>query len=226
MKPKPAMFLGRNVQHDPVSRNFAAVATRAPRTILWPHNAPVLDQGEVGSCTGNAMAQLVNTALWTTAREKVKGHGKFMTEADALTLYKAATRLDEDPDHYLPTDTGSSGLAVAKAAAKQGFTGSYLHAFGLDHMLSALQAHPVICGTSWTSDMFTPNRKGFVRPTGEDQGGHEYLCLGADVEGKFLTFLNSWSDGWGKKGRFFITFADYDQLLRNEGDVVVPIPVP
>lgn len=217
--------LGRHVEHDSESRRFAAAADATVKSVLWPHAAPVLDQGQLGSCTGNATAQLLNTELWTVARTKIKGKGKWLTESDAVQLYHLATTLDDVPGTYPPDDTGSSGLAVAKAAKQEGYASSYKHAFGLAHLLSALQLHPVICGTEWTNDMFNPDSRGFLHPTGKVAGGHEYLCLGADVTGKFLTFLNSWGTSWGRHGRFFISFTDYSDLLDAQGDVTVPIPV-
>jgi hypothetical protein len=214
--------LGRLVEHDPRSRNFAAALAPAQRNVLWPHHAPVLDQGQVGSCTGNAMAQLLNTDVFAKSRAAA-GVSGFLTERDALKLYHDATVLDGFPGTYTPVDTGSSGLGVAKAAKKQGYITAYAHAFGLPHFLSALQLQPVIVGTDWTNGMFKPNRKGFVKPTGSVAGGHEYLALGVDYTSQTITFLNSWSSSWGQQGRFFMTFADFGKLLGSQGDVTAPV---
>lgn len=223
--PTTGYRLGRHVEHDEASRAFPAAADNKPVSKLWAHAGPVLNQGNIGACTGNAMAQLINTEAWGTARAKIKGAGKWLAEADALKIYEAATVIDDVPGSYPPDDTGSSGLAVAKVAKTEGYSSSYKHAFGLDHMLSALQLHPVICGTTWTQNMFTPNSKGFLTPTGAVAGGHEYLCLGCNVDQEFFTFLNSWGASWGVNGRFYITFANYTKLLNDQGDVTVPIPV-
>lgn len=52
--------LGRIVQHDP--RSLAFVAATAPlKTVTHRLSGQVLDQGNLGSCTGNAMAQALNT---------------------------------------------------------------------------------------------------------------------------------------------------------------------
>lgn len=213
---------GRVVEHDERSRAYGIVVspTAAPKTVLWSHHAPVLDQGQVGSCTGNALAQLINTDKFANSRLK---HAGFLTETDALALYSQATRLDNIPGSYPPSDTGSSGLAVAKAGVAQGYLSSYKHAFGFDQLLIALQSQPVIVGTEWTAAMEDPNSRGFIRPTGQVVGGHEYLVLGADVAGQFITILNSWSDQWGVKGRAYIRFADFRSLLAAQGDVTVPI---
>jgi hypothetical protein len=99
--------------------------------------------------------------------------GNLLTEADALAIYSAATRIDPSPGEYPPNDTGSNGLSVAKVAKKLGLIGSYTHAFGLDHFIGALQLSPVLLGIHWYQDMFTPDAKGFVHPGGTLAGGHE-----------------------------------------------------
>lgn len=207
--------LGRKVNHDPRSLDFPAATSPDHKPVTHRHYGPVLDQGQVGSCTGNAMAQALNTA-------PLRHKGPYLTEKNALALYSQATQLDPYPGTYPPTDTGSDGLSVCKAAQAQGWISSYTHAFGLDHALGALQLGPVLVGTSWHQGMFTPDGKGFVHPDGNIAGGHEYLLIGDDAKGK-LTFLNSWSAGWGKRGRFYMTYADFSTLLNDKGDVTAPV---
>ena len=209
--------LGRLVQHDPRSRLYQAPLATAQRSVLWGHHAPVLDQGQIGACTGNALAQCINTDFFAKSRTK------YLTQMDAVTLYSKATHLDDAPGYYPPEDTGSSGLAVCKAGVKHGFLTGYKHAFGFDHFAAALQLSPIIVGTAWHHDMFTPDASNFVRPTGSVAGGHEYLALGIDYSTKALTFLNSWGDKWGDHGRFHMTFGDFTALLAEQGDATAPI---
>lgn len=210
---------GRLIEHDPRSRSFQAKQATKPRSVLWPHHAPILDQGNTGSCTGNALAQALNCDFFAHSRSH------YLTEVDALTLYSAATRLDDCPGTYPPDDTGSSGLAVCKAGVKLGYLSAYRHTFSFSQFTAALQLSPVIVGTGWTDSMMTPDRNGFVKPVGADAGGHEYLAIGVDYDQKSLTFLNSWGAGWGREGRFFMSFSDFSALLLQQGDATVPIPV-
>ena len=210
--------LGRLVQHDPRSRLYQAPLAPTQRSVLWGHHAPILDQGQLGSCTGNALAQALNCDYFAQCRTH------YLTEADALKLYSAATQLDDVPGTYPPDDTGSSGLAVAKAGVQAGYLSGYKHAFGFAHFTAALQLQPVIVGTSWREAMFTPDKSGLVRPTGPVAGGHEYLAIGVDYTLKSLTFLNSWGDKWGQHGRFHMRFGDFTTLLADQGDVTVPVP--
>ena len=220
-----AYGLGRCIEHDARSRGFTfQVAATKPKTILWEHTAPVLDQKSLGSCTGNALAQWCNTSIAQAAMHDKEGRPLgYLAEGDAVELYSIATRLDGIAGEYPPSDTGSSGLAVCKAGRKLGYLTAYHHAFGFQAMLLALQHSPVIVGTEWTQGMFTPDAAGFIRPRGAIAGGHEYLILGCDMERQALIMLNSWSDRWGIHGRAYIRFSDFQMLLANQGDVTVPI---
>jgi hypothetical protein len=208
--------LGRKVNHDPRSRAFPAPRAAERKPVLHRRNSPVLNQGELGSCTGNAMAQALNMAPL-----HIPGT-RWLGQNDAVALYQRATQLDPFPGTYRPEDTGSDGLSVCKAAKELGLITGYRWAFGFDHVLDALQSGPVLIGTAWHSSMFTPDAKGFVRPDGNEAGGHEYLLMGDDAKGK-LTFLNSWGKNWGNGGRFHMDYATFRELLAAHGDAAVPV---
>jgi hypothetical protein len=214
--------LGRLVQHDPRSRSFVHAAASKPlvkKTTRWATHAPVLDQGSLGSCTGNAMAQWLNTDYGKKTRPR------YLQEGEAVQLYSLATKLDDSPGHYPPTDTGSSGNAVAKAARQLGYITSYTWTFSLNGFLAALQTQPVIVGTAFYAGMEDPNSHGIVRPTGALEGGHEFLILGVDYGTEMLEWVNSWSDQWGLKGHAYISISDFAKLLTDPnmpGDVTAP----
>jgi len=212
---------GRLVEHDPRSYNYQAPKATVSRSVLWAHHGPVLDQGNIGSCTGNAAADLINTDLFAKSRP-----GGYMNEGNALHLYSLATTLDGDPGTYPPDDTGSSGLAVAKAGVKLGYFSSYNHAFGFDQFCAALQLQPVLLGTNWYDSMSKPAKNtGLVTITGDVAGGHEYVALGVNYEKKYITCLNSWGAGWGINGRFMVSFDSMRRLLNEQGDVVAPVRI-
>jgi hypothetical protein len=85
--------------------------------------------------------------------------GRLLTESDAMRLYREATHLDKFRGSYPPDDTGSSGLAVAKAAKKEGWIKGYEHAFGLEHLTHGLSQRPGLLGiyryTSFDSPLTT-----------------------------------------------------------------------
>ena len=103
----------------------------------------------------------------------------------------------------------------------QRYITSYQHAFGLQHVLGALVNVPVIIGTSWSDDMFTPDAAGFVHPGGQVQGGHEWCLIGLDVAHQFTWAQQSWGPSWGLGGLFKVSFADLGALLADGGDATV-----
>jgi hypothetical protein len=204
------------LEHDERSRAFPARKAAILKSKTHHRYGPVLDQGDLGSCTGNAMvAALMTTPLHVRGRD--------LAERDAVNLYKRATQIDGVPGEYPPEDTGSTGLAVAKAAKEAGLIREYRHAFGLQQCLAALVLQPVIVGTVWTEEMFDPDPNGFIKPKGEVVGGHEYCLIALNVTGRYVTAVNSWGPRWGLKGRFRLAFDDLDVLLRQQGDVTVPV---
>lgn len=211
--------LGRHVEHDPRSRAYPARRVARPHSVVWAHKAPVLDQLELGSCTGHALAQCLNTTKFTRSRPR----RRYLDHAAALDLYSVATGLDNVAGTWPPIDSGSTGLGVAKAGVRLGYLTAYEHAFGFDHFAAAISLSPVIVGTSWYSSMFEPTSSGWVSPRGEVVGGHEYVALGINYRENYVRLLNSWSDTWGVRGHFRMTFGDFAELLQQDGDVTVPI---
>ena len=162
-------------------------------------------------------------AQWENTTRTVEGLSEWLTDDDAIDLYSEATLHDEFPGAYPPVDTGSSGLAVAKAAQAKGYISGYRHAFGFRQALLALQIAPVLVGTVWLENMNEPDGNLMLHASGEELGGHEYLLVGCDVDKEYVTILNSWSDDWGDNGTARISFLDFEALLKQEGDVTVPV---
>lgn len=209
--------LGRHIEHDERSRAFQTVPRLTNlRSVQWPRHCPPFDQGDVGSCTGNAMAGALMTG-------PLYAHGRDLTEKDALALYSAATHLDTVAGHYPPEDTGSSGLAVAKAAKRANYIKEYRHAFGINAALSALTLGPIIIGIGWYEGFDAPQSyEAELVISGQVRGGHEVVLDGIDVERGLVKGTNSWGTAWGSGGRFAMSFGTFKRLLAERGDVVVP----
>jgi hypothetical protein len=223
--------LGRHVRHDPRSLAYLHPAKSLGTLTSVKHRryAPVLDQGSIGSCTGNAAIGAVGTGALFQA---LAGNPGCPSETDAaadekqaVELYSAATKLDNVRGTYPPDDTGSSGLAVAKAAQKAGLISGYTHATSLEAALTALAAQPVITGVSWYEGMDTPDADGRMRVSGQVRGGHEFVLDQLDVENRLVWMTNSWSESWGVSGRAALSWDDFGRLLDEDGDVTVFTPV-
>lgn len=219
--------LGRKVEHDPRSRAYAIdhlVAKTPVRSVEWHRYSPILDQGSLGSCTGNAMVGWMGCAPSLNA---TPADTALLNEDLAVMLYGRATVLDEFDGQWPPDDTGSSGLGVCKAAKEAGFITRYQHGFSEKTLLKALMRGPVIVGTPWFEGFDEPDQDGKVYPTGEVRGGHEFLIRGV-VKSWFnsRTWLicdNSWGPEWGVNGSFMFSGATWNKLRVQHSDVTIPI---
>lgn len=228
--------LGRLVHHDPKSRAYPFKAARGTnyRTVQHASHIDILDQGQIGSCTGNAtVGALGCDPFYATLPATV-----VLDEAQAVRVYSLATQRDEFDGWYNietgETDTGSSGLGAAKAAKEFGYISGYRHAFSVADALAALQDFPIIAGIPWYSSFEEPDANGVVAigPTAYVRGGHEICGDGYDADKGLVWFRNSWGPMWGKGGRFAMQVATFARLLSEDGDVTVftpltaPTPVP
>ena len=224
--------LGRHVEHDPRSLNYAhgVLPKTAIKSVDWTRRAPIFDQGQLGSCTGNAAAGLVGTdSAARTGLTTVSLPGDVnrwpVDEELAVEVYKLATTLDSIRGTYPPDDTGSSGLGAAKALKKLGIASGYTHAFSLDALKSALQNGPVMVGTVWLESMFSPTSAGYVTVDRKSAvaGAHEYVISAYDTGANQFRIDNSWGESWGVRGSAWVTESDMQWLLSQQGDVTVPV---
>lgn len=217
---------GRHVAHDPRSLAYRAdVSGLKPADVIHAHVGGVLNQGKLGSCTGNSGAQCLNTYPLHRPGDKV------WKEADAVQLYADATAVDPFPGTYPPDDTGSSGLAVGKVLQARKVITRYEWGFGIDDTTKLATTDVLSIGIEWTNDMFTPDDQGYLHPTGAVAGGHQPTIRGVNFTGEWVLILNSWGAGWGgwvdpKTGKRLypgharMKFADLEALLKRNGDVV------
>ncbi len=227
-EPVPGKPLGRIIHHDERSRLYPF---RAPipgkRTSVRHARVPlgtVLDQANLGSCTGNACLGAIFTQPLQGALALTPVKLNF-DETTAIKLYSAATVLDEFAGTYPPDDTGSSGLAVAKAAQQAGYISGYLHAFSADDALDALVAGPIIVGVDWHSGFDNPSADGEMRLAGPVRGGHELCVDQIDVENQRVWVTNSWSKSWGLDGRAWWSWSTFAALLAKDGDATILVPL-
>lgn len=228
--------LNRHIRHDDRSRAYA-FDTTGLSIVSAKHTRriPVLDQGNLGSCTGNAGIGCLGTDPYystvagvggreLTRRGTAQAVRYSLDEAGAVQLYSDAETIDGDGP-YPPNDNGSTGLSVAQALKNAGEISGYQHTFTLDDALKALGVTPVITGVKWYSNMYDPDQDGRVYPTGTVAGGHEFVVDEIDATNQRVWFTNSWGESWGLNGRAYLTFADWGDLLGQQGDVTIFTPL-
>ena len=226
----PNRRLGRHIEHDPRSRAYAFQSSvKGYATIEHKLNLAVLDQLNLGACTGfAAQACCAAAPFYSVIPTNVPARPSLNVsdaQKQAITLYSAATKLDTFYGSYLPTDTGSTGLAVAKAAKEAGLISGYLHTFTLDDALTALSLTPVIVGLNWYTGFDHVAADGLVKVSGSVRGGHEFLLYGLDATKKLVKARNSWGTKWGANGNFCFSFDDFGRLLGEQGDCTVFVPL-
>jgi hypothetical protein len=214
--------LGRKIRHDPKSWGFAyPTAGLSIASVRWPRQVLIFDQGQVGSCTGNAGIGVLCTGdLWPM----VPSTRYTPDEAGAVNLYSDAESANGDGP-YPPNDDGSDGLTVAKVLKSAGMISAYRHTFTINDALKALTQTPLMTGIAWYANMFTPDREGIVTPGGALAGGHEIVVDEYDARRGLVGFSNSWGVGWGQAGRFYLDVEEYAKLLDDAGDVTALLPV-
>jgi hypothetical protein len=211
--------MGRSlIDHDPRNRDYpirALLETKPPRRNRTWRRSGAYDQGQTSSCVGQTFKGVLNTRPESSLTAWVR-----RSRYDAIDFYKGAQQYDEW-DGAEPTYQGTSARGACRYLQNKGLIREYRWCFGLDDVLDTLSHHgPVAIGVHWYAGMMRTDDHGYVHPTGRMVGGHEVELHGIDVREKYVVGTNSWGKGWGKGGRFKLTWIDLDRLLHEQGDAV------
>lgn len=206
--------LGRQLVHDPRSKAFPARTVIIDRS-TWIDKRirvydPTVNPNQChGECTGCAKSMEFN-AVGNRVR------GVILNMDNAHKFYSKATSIDPFEGTWPPEDTGSSGLAAAKAAQLLGFGGEYRHVFGGadDVVQLIMQGRVVNIGTWWYDSMFHPNSSGIIAPSGPIVGGHQYIARGYE-KARDLIRIRCW---WGSYKDVWIKRSDLNKLILDGGD--------
>lgn len=214
--PQYAGLMGRTVvNHDDRNWLFPARELLSPAPLqsrLWSRPS-AWDQGQTSQCVAFSTKGVVNSEPLV---------GSYSGDAgliDPGEIYRLAQTLDEWPGEAY---NGTSTLAGFKAAQQLGFLDQYRWCFGAQDVLDTLSQHgPVAIGVQWYRSMFSaPGGVLTVDQQSGPAGGHCVELHGLDVERQVVIGTNSWSTGWGDGGRFYLSFADLDRLLQQQGEAV------
>jgi len=218
--------LGRHVNHDPRSLAYALPEAARIVSVQWERVIPVLNQGDVGACTGNACTGILGTSPDHGDLAALIAAGLVLDETEALKLYSAAEVIDGDGP-YPPHDNGSSGLSVAKAAMARGLCSGFKHALSVAAAHTAIQKGPFMVGSDWYTSFDTPDANGLVAiaPGATVRGGHEYECIGYDLPSDLWHLVNSWGTSYGVAGHFYYSTETFAALLASDGDATSLVPL-
>lgn len=228
--------LGRHIDNRTAAhRQTGGPPPLAPAIVSVTHKSYglPLDQGDLGSCTANALCGALNTVPHYQAR--MTPQPPKLVETQAIDLYSAESVL-EGYGPVPPADPGGTGAYVCEAAMQRKWVSDFQVATGLDEALRALVLRPEIIGINWYDSMDSPTSAGVVTitPGAQIRGGHELVVVAIDAMRKRIGLPNSWGLGYGVAisgagipgGCIWLSFTDFDRLLGEGGDVVVPRTAP
>ncbi len=183
-----------------------------PKSMKWDFLAEPLNQGETPHCVGFSGAD------WGICNPVQDNY----TNQDGHNFYYKCKIIDGEPNQ----ENGSSVRSIAKVLKSAGRMNAYAFAASVAELKYWLLTQgPVIMGTTWTNNMFTPDADNIVHATGDVAGGHAYL-INEVTENNLYGIQNSWDGGWGINGKAYISEADLTLLLRNGGEAVTAVELP
>jgi C1A family cysteine protease len=198
-----------------------------------PHE--VYDQGQLGSCTANAIAAAIEFDLkkekdpqvFTPSRLFIYYNERAIehtvgTDSGAQIRdgVKSVNKLGAPPETLWPYSDKNPGpflekppAAVYAGGAKHKVTSYQRITRSLPQMKGCLASgYPFVLGfsvyESFESEEVAKTGDAPMPGSGEQLlGGHAVLAVGYDDKAQRFTLRNSWGPGWGKKGYFTLPYA-------------------
>lgn len=188
----------------------------------------VYDQGNLGSCTANAIAGAVvycevneiNDKTMTLPSRLFIYYGERAIEgsvssdagAEIRDGMKVVSKLGYPQEYLWPYRISKFAIkpptSVYKAALNDRVLAYYRVTQTLRSMRVALaHGYPFVFGISVYDNFWNDQSGDIAMPVGSLAGGHAILCTGYDDAAKMFSFRNSWGTGWGKNGSGRIPYA-------------------
>lgn len=252
-----------NLKPDPIDpRDFIFEAQLADpeflakKVDLRPKCSPVVDQGQLGSCTANAIASGLREYYLIT-------NGEPLTRLSRLYLYwherqiegtiyqdsgayirdgmKVLASIGVCPEADYPYDINNftnTPDGNAEGHAGQFRIKEYHRIKALNDLKAALsQGQPVVIGIPVYESFESQSvaETGIIpmpKPTEQLLGGHAILIVGYDDDKGYAIVRNSWGEGWGDKGycyipyTFFTKYASDIDMWTGTVSAVKPNPTP
>ena len=218
----------------------APIQELLPRSVdLRPQCSPVVDQGNLGSCTANALAGaleflelMARTPLVTKSRLFIYYNER---QADGTVASDAGSQLRtgikvvakqgacaETLWPYDPTKFTNKPPAVAYVQAVNNLITRYWRLDTLQDMKACLsQGYPFVFGFTVfegfeSLDVAKTGEVPMPAPGESPLGGHAVMACGYDDSKGVLIVRNSWGPGWGQTGYFTLPYGYIEQGLATD----------
>ena len=213
---------------DSRDRTYKPTALVLPKTVdLRPFCSPVEDQGQLGSCTGNAVAGLIEylnrkanrnldvSRLFIYYEERVLiGTVNYDSGAYIRDGIKVVNKLGAPLESIWPYNinkytTRPNAAAYTDAARRK--AGSYEKCANFTAVKNALaRGFPVVVGFDVYDSFYNIGSNGVMTypNTAREQllGGHAVVLVGYDDNRNAFIARNSWGRSWGLQGYFYMPY--------------------
>ncbi len=219
---------------DQRDKLYAAIA-RPPRKLpkavdLRPGCSPVEDQGQLGSCTANALvgnleflekqagkpvADLSRLFIYYNERAM---EGSINEDAGAMIRdgVKSLVKQGVCSEKKWPYNIGQFAVKPSAACYKEALKHqvlSYYRILTLQQMKQCLaEGYPFVFGFSVYESFESPavaktGKVNLPKPKEQQLGGHAIMAVGYDDRTQRLLIRNSWGTDWGLQGYFTMPYA-------------------
>ena len=191
---------------------------------------PVYQQGQIGSCTANALVaalqydhpQMMGSRLFVYYNErKLEGHISDDTGATLADGVQSLIKYGVCPEEEWPYEEQRFSQPPSKECYDAAKNHHVLEAHNVHQNIEDMKTclasgHPFVVGIQIFESFETAEvaRTGDVPMPAPDRernlGGHAVLCVGYDDTRRKWIMRNSWGPMWGDGGYFYL---DYDYLL-------------
>lgn len=208
---------------------YPTVATTLTEVDLTSQDTPIYNQGELGSCTANAIAGHLDfnrkkegEPIITPSRlfiyyneRKSEGSLGYDSGASIRDSVKAVKNQGAVPEKQWPYDISKFTLKPPKVLYNEAIGYEDLTYLSLSQLLNSFRScladgYPFVGGISVYSSFPMQSSDGVVpmpNITGDSLlGGHALMFLGYNDQTKLFKFRNSWGDGWGDKGYGYLPY--------------------
>jgi len=215
---------------DPAQLNIKSFDVKVtPANIdLRPQMPPVYDQGQLGSCTANALCAAfayetqnvdMGSRLFVYYNERMLEH-TIPQDAGALLSdgVKTLEKYGVCPETEWPYVISKFAIKPIAKCYTDALAHHVVSALNIQNTLSAMKqsltaGHPFVVGIA-VYDSFESNQvalTGIVpMPNVNTEsllGGHAVLVVGYDDSHQWFIVRNSWGINWGAKGYFYLPYA-------------------
>lgn len=222
----------------PDFRDFEFLGLTAPAALpaavdLRSTDSPVYNQGQLGSCTGNAIAamfQFVNrkdngtdfipSRLFIYYNERVKirtvnvDSGAYLRDGIKSIAKKGVCKeVPTWPYDITKFKDKPSDIAYKEALNHQAISYQRI-ANDITKMKQCLaDGYPFVFGFTVYESFYKVDKTGMMTmpdKTEKAHGGHAVMAIGYDDAKNAVIVRNSWGTGWGDKGYFYMPYAYID----------------